>query len=64
MHSGSTLSASEEPPGRSGARNSSHARPSTIRPSKLPTARMRVVVTRGEEVWGSVVMDVFIGVAS
>ena len=43
-HSGSTLSASHEPPGRSGASHSSQARPSTIRPSRLATASQRVAV--------------------
>ena len=36
--SGSTLSASHEPPGRSGASHISQARPSTIRPTRLATA--------------------------
>ena len=40
--SGSTLSASHEPPGRSGASHSSQARPSTISASRLATATPRV----------------------
>ena len=42
MHNGNTLSASKEPPGRIGAKTSSHARPSTIKPTRLPTANQRV----------------------
>src|SRR5215207_1742379 len=42
---GSTLSASQEPPGRSGASHSSQASPSAIRPSRLPTASQRVAET-------------------
>src|SRR5688572_5889113 len=45
MHSGSTLMASQLPPGRKGASTSSQARPSTMRPSRLPTASQRVAAT-------------------
>ncbi|MNT75952.1 hypothetical protein D3C72_2148980 [compost metagenome] len=54
MTSGSTFSASSEPPGRSGASHSSQARPSTIRPTRLPTAAHRVART---EEGGSGVSD-------
>ncbi|MDB5819305.1 MAG: putative ribonuclease transrane protein [Rhizobacter sp.] len=40
--SGSTFSTSHEPPGRSGASQSSQATPSTISPTRLPTASDRV----------------------
>src|ERR1700761_6355170 len=45
--SGSTLRASQEPPGRSGASHSSQASPRTIRPTRLPTASQRVAATAG-----------------
>ncbi|VWX55541.1 hypothetical protein VARIO8X_100076 [Burkholderiales bacterium 8X] len=50
---GRTLSASHEPPGRKGASHISHASPSTIRPTRLPTASQRVAETDiGPEIEG------------
>ncbi|GAB4087800.1 hypothetical protein GCM10028785_04690 [Hydrogenophaga soli] len=43
--------ASQLPPGRTGASHSSHAKPSTIRPSRLPTAATRVQPTEGGGAW-------------
>jgi len=63
-HSGNTLSASQEPPGRIGASHSSQANPSRISPSKLPTASTRVVRTEAVALFCGVFMEVFIGVAS
>ncbi len=40
--SGSTFSAHQDPPGRSGASHSSHASPSAISASSAPTATERV----------------------
>src|ERR1700754_4317881 len=47
ISSGSPWIASQEPPGRRGASHSSQARPSTNRPIRLPTARLRVQATTG-----------------
>src|SRR6218665_2901390 len=46
-HSASALSASHEPPGRSGASTNSQARHRAISASKLPLASQRVAVTPG-----------------
>src|SRR5882724_7069638 len=51
--SGNTFSASHEPPGRTGASHSSHAKPSTISDKRLPTANARVQVTTGGRAGGS-----------
>ncbi len=53
--SGSTFSASHEPPGRRGASHNSHARPSTINPSRLPTARARVQSTTVQRFIGGII---------
>src|SRR6218665_2716172 len=46
-HSASALSASHEPPGRSGASTNSQARHRAISASKLPLASQRVAATPG-----------------